>query len=278
MRIGFIAFLFVLTVFAGSACWGKPAESGLVVITLEFDVDENGKAHDIRILDASHPKYGDLGISVIRKQTFEPKDRKRRMTAPVGFVIQTNGSTTDLYIWKSEYYFPSDKLSGFHQAWFSKHLAAMKEPKLASVATDKDAFVLRVLDLPTWGRPVAVRIEKKGDSITRKIIVLSGNGGYAPGHIKAEKVDEMSAAEFAKLLGDFERAGFWKLPVTDDVNGLDGNELLIETVRNGEYGVFVRWTPEHSSTERGLRKLNKVVSDLLSQSAALEKEQHAAAQ
>lgn len=270
MRIGFLPFLF-LAVFCVSSCHKQSADLepqqqssnlDLAVITLEFDVDANGKAQNIRIVNATHPKDEELGAAVIREHVFEPKYRNRRITAPVTFVIHADGSRTDVGIVDDDDYFPPEMLRGNYQGWFSKFLAAMKEPKLASLAKDRDIFVLRVLDLPSFQHPVAVRIEKKGDSITRRAVVLSGAGGYEPGDIKMEKTDTMSVADYEELLDSLEKSGFWKLAPNDDEIGFDGSELIIETVRNGKYAVFVRWTPEARAKERGLTKLNEVIARL----------------
>jgi hypothetical protein len=85
--------------------------------------------------------------------------------------------------------------------------------------------------------------------------MLSGSGGYAPGDIKEERSEEISEAEFEVLRKAIERTGFWDLLPKDEVIGLDGSQLVIESIREGKHVVFVRWTPEHQSNERRLAEL-----------------------
>lgn len=152
-------------------------------------------------------------------------------------------------------YFPKDAVSDFEQTWYAKHLSAMKEPVLVSRGDDKSQFAFRVLYLPTWGRPVAVRIEKTGETIVRRSVMLSGDGGYDPGKVKEEKRNAVTATDFAALLGEIRKSGFWDLSPKDEVMGFDGSQLIIEAIQDGKHVVLVRWTPEHDTAKRGLTGL-----------------------
>ena len=159
-------------------------------------------------------------------------------------------------------YFPKDSISDFEQQWYGKHLAAMKEPVLSTQAKEKSYFVFRVLYLPTWGRPVAVRIEKKGGEIIRRAVLLSGDGGYDPGSIKEEKNEKISDAEFSRFQSELEKSRFWTLPARDDVRGFDGSELVIEAITDGRHVVFDRWTPQDETEKRGLTAVFALTSRL----------------
>jgi hypothetical protein len=39
------------------------------------------------------------------------------------------------------------------------------------------------------------------------------------------------------------------------VTGFEGGQLIIETIKDGEHRVRVRWTPEHEAAKRGLSDL-----------------------
>ena len=66
--------------------------------------------------------------------------------------------------------------------WYSKHLRAMKEPSLWKLAqNDRSAVVYRFLWLPTFDRPVSVRLVKSGESALLDAVELDGRGGYEPG-------------------------------------------------------------------------------------------------
>lgn len=155
----------------------------------------------------------------------------------------------------ADVYFPKGAVSDFEQTWYAKHLSAMKEPVLVPKGDDRSYFAFRVLYLPTWGRPVSVRIEKNGASIIRRAVMLSGDGGYDPGKIKEEKRSELTTTDFAAFLGELEKSGFWKLSPKDDVMGTDGRKLIIEAIQNGKHKVLVRWTPEYDTAKRGLEEL-----------------------
>jgi len=152
-------------------------------------------------------------------------------------------------------YFPKGTVSDFEQTWYAAHLSAMKEPVLASRGADKSHFAFRILYLPTWGRPVAVRIEKTGERIVLRSVMLSGDGGYGPGTVKDEKESTITATEFASLLGEIRKSGFWELSPKDEVIGFDGSQLIIEAIQDGKHVVFVRWTPENQTAKRGLAGL-----------------------
>ena len=79
-------------------------------------------------------------------------------------------------------------ISGKLAKWFSEHLRAMDEPSLWAMSRDdRHAVVYRFLWLPTWGRPVSVRIERLGDEATLSLVQLDGSGGYDPGEIAVDK-------------------------------------------------------------------------------------------
>jgi hypothetical protein len=159
-------------------------------------------------------------------------------------------------------YFPKNTVSDFEQTWYAKHLSAMKEPVLVSRGDDKSHFAFRVLYLPTWGRPVAVRIEKTGEKIVRRSVILSGDGGYDPGRVKDEKESAITATEFATLLAEIRKSGFWELSPKDEVIGCDGSQLILEAIQDRKHVVFVRWTPEHDTAKRGLTGLVSLYSRL----------------
>lgn len=154
----------------------------------------------------------------------------------------------------SAVYFPVGSISEFQQSWYSSHLEAMEEPVLATTE-DQDYFALRVTYLPTWGRPIAFRYEIGDGKATHRAVMLTGSGGYDPGGVRSEIVGSPPPDRMSELISALEVSGYWRLAAEDDVRGLDGSELIVETVRNGGYRVLVRWTPEHDTEERNLTGL-----------------------
>ena len=84
--------------------------------------------------------------------------------------------------------------------------------------------------------------------------MLSGDGGYL-GEIKEEKRADITKSEFVALLEDIRKSGFWELSPNDDVAGADGSRLIIGAIQDGRHVIFVRWTPEHDTADRGLSGL-----------------------
>jgi len=138
-----------------------------------------------------------------------------------------------------EPFFPKGSVSDFEQGWYAKHLSAMKEPVLPAEDINPGKFALRVLYLPTWGRPVAFRYEARDGHFLRRFIMLSGDGGYDPGKIKSESTKEIGEDQIQAIFAALDQTGFWKLPVDDKVIGLDGSQLIVETIKDGKYQVRV---------------------------------------
>lgn len=158
-------------------------------------------------------------------------------------------------IMAADVYFPKGSVSDFEQTWYAEFLSAMKEPVLTLPTGDKDYFAFRILYLPTWGRPVVLRVERRSGIAMRRAVILSGDGGYDPGEIKAEQRADVTKSEFAALLEGLRKSGFWELPLKDDVIGTDGSQLIVEVVQAGRHAVLVRWTPEADTAKRGLSAL-----------------------
>ncbi|MFC4526350.1 hypothetical protein ISN76_19005 [Dyella halodurans] len=134
-------------------------------------------------------------------------------------------------------------------------LHGFNEPTLTATGKAPGYFAVRLTYLPTFRHPIALRYERNGAKTTRRAIVLSGQFGQRVGPVAFEKTDSPSVAEIddiKKAIGD---AGYWNLPVTDNVRGADGDILIVEVVSNGECKGISRWEPESRADARGLAKL-----------------------
>ena len=76
----------------------------------------------------------------------------------------------------------------------------MNEPKLSLTGKAPGYFVLRVLFLPTWGRPVAVRYKSDGVNAVRRAVMLSGEGGYEPGREREREREDSRRSEISYTL------------------------------------------------------------------------------
>lgn len=185
-------------------------------------------------------------------------------SAPAGMTVAHAGDVKEIILSHETKtpYLPKGYVSDFYQYWFSKHLSAMGEPVLAPEGKDKDYFVFRMLYLPCFAEPVAVRFEKTGTKIIRKSIQLSGMGGYEPGDIKEEKLLEITDSEFARISEEIKRCSFETMTGDDGVFGYDGSLLVVECIKDGKYTLIVRWTPESETKKRGLCSVLALVSRL----------------
>jgi len=88
--------------------------------------------------------------------------------------------------------------------------------------------------------------------------LMSGTGGYAPGHPVQNKISTLTKEETTRFLEKIDGYEFWTLPAFDASRiGLDGAHWVIEGVKNGTYRVVARWSPRDGSVRAiGLFMLN----------------------
>jgi hypothetical protein len=152
-------------------------------------------------------------------------------------------------------YFPKGSLNDdekgdkFRREWYSEHLQAMKEPSLWEMSRNKNSHAYRFLYLRSFHNPIAVRVDlndKGAGTIVVKI--LSGAGGYKPGHVTRNERRKLTKLEIEHLLLVMNELKFWELPsypqMPPDTIGLDGAQWITEGVKGGVYHVVDRWSPE----------------------------------
>jgi hypothetical protein len=139
---------------------------------------------------------------------------------------------------------------GWH---YSAHLAAVGETSIRMVSRRKpDPTVYRLLWLPSFHHSVCVRIDRAGEGAKLRVWVLDGKGGYEPGQIAIDKSVSLDADKVRELDHRMEQAAFWKMPTQEkrDVNVIDtdGDQLIIEGVKGGEYHIVDRRMPDQAFT------------------------------
>jgi hypothetical protein len=172
----------------------------------------------------------------------------------------------------AEKYFPDNSVSDFEEQRYSKHLSAMQEPVLPHTNIPERFFALRLLYLPTWGPPVAVRYESQDGKHFRRSVMLTGQGGYEPGKIKKQTKEGVSQEDVDSIIESLKSAMVWQMEEDDGVIGLDGSQLIIETIWNSEYQVRTRWTPEHDTKARGLQGLVQIYTNEFQSSGFWDKQ------
>jgi hypothetical protein len=136
--------------------------------------------------------------------------------------------------------------SEFVEAWYSGHLVAMGEPSLWKLARSRhDATVYRLLWLPTFHHPVCVRVEQAPRGAKLHVTVLDGEGGYDPGQVALERNVVLSEEEWKNLNELLELTRFWAMPtIVRDDGGCDGDQLIVEGLRDGTYHLVDRGVAE----------------------------------
>lgn len=139
-------------------------------------------------------------------------------------------------------------VDSFDDEWFSKHLKAAGEPSLYRAARRPHAAgagALRFTWLPSFHHPVIVRIVWGPGQPPRLIAtLLSGAGGYEPGHIDKRMNRPLTKAEMTRLRALLLRTRVLEEPPTTCTFGVDGAEWVIESVSGAGYHLIKRWSPE----------------------------------
>lgn len=138
-------------------------------------------------------------------------------------------------------------------AWYGKHLAAMKEPSLFKLSSDKDLCVYRFLWLRTFHNPIVVRLIVNNDGSAHLISkITSGAGGYEPGEVTESIEKIISAEEVDSIELALSGLDFWDLPSTVEDSELDGAQWIVEGVKDGKYHIVDRWSPDRLYEELAL--------------------------
>ena len=152
-------------------------------------------------------------------------------------------------------YFPDHVLGDdarvekFKVDWYSKGLTALHEPSLWEESKNHKTPIYRFLWLRSFHHPVSVRLDVQSDStglVTTK--VTSGQGGYSPGKIIENQIRKLTREQTRWFLDLVDEVKFWDLPTNppkeSDVIGVDGAQWIVEGVRDAQYHIVDRWSPD----------------------------------
>jgi hypothetical protein len=156
------------------------------------------------------------------------------------------------------------KINDFVVKWYSKHLKAMKEPSLWQLSKkDRSATVYRFLWLPTFHRPVSVRLVRSSEGTILHAVLIDGRGGYEPGKIIISKTAKISGKQWENFQRCLDKVQFWEMPSKDpEDGGLDGDHLILEAVRAGKHHIVDRWSPDAGGDYTKLCRYMLVLSGL----------------
>jgi hypothetical protein len=145
--------------------------------------------------------------------------------------------------------------------WYHKHLSAMGEPSLFSVADTDDGDQIRFLCLPTFSKPISFRSFERDGRFWVRVVRLTGQGGYEPGKIEIDSSIEITTQERTTLTEAVIKSTK-ECKLTDDqqsiLSGLDGTQWILEARINGRYHFQEVWEPEYWTSEEGVRSLEEL--------------------
>jgi hypothetical protein len=177
----------------------------------------------------------------LQKQDRPPKRTKLATGRP-----DCRMATKDQYSFPAGVLFPrvpDSEVDGGLRGWYSTALRRMKEPSLSCGQVGGESY--RLLVLPTWAPPVAVRVMLKETRATLTVAMLSGAGGYDPGRLRVKVRRQLFTAEHRELRLALSALRLWSTPTRDDERfGADGTRWILEGRSAQAYHVVDRWFPE----------------------------------
>ena len=142
-------------------------------------------------------------------------------------------------------------LRNFTNRWYSEELFALDEEALY----DSEDEVYRFSYFPAFSNSIVVRINIKDDG-TAEINYKVGNGsaGAHSGGILKSETAELNKNETQEFIDLLSSNTYWNLPREIERLGLDGHEIVIEGIKDGEYHIVDRWVPEKDDPLYNIQK------------------------
>jgi hypothetical protein len=157
-------------------------------------------------------------------------------------------------------------------AGYAKLLGRMDESQLPSFTEDLNAEVYRLMILPTWGNPIAIRVQRHGELYALAARRLDGQAGYEYGTLVESKDVDLSADDSKALSDLIQGLGFFQLPMNDGVLEDDGDYWILEGVSQGNYHVALRWSAaSYDPGKRGLKPFLALCRFLVDNSSLSER-------
>jgi hypothetical protein len=136
----------------------------------------------------------------------------------------------------------------FRSYWYSKHLEALNEPVLSSIAEHDETY--RFLWLRSFHHPITIRIWRTGDEKNMVFKELDGHGGDWPGKMIAHQARRITTDEWNKFINLIQEASYWQLPAVGEDSGLDGANWILEGKKDGQYHLVDLWSLGSSGNYR----------------------------
>jgi hypothetical protein len=162
---------------------------------------------------------------------------------------------------RSGWYFPPEVMPQPMHAIYRDRLEALGEPRLRADAGGTRVSALRILCVNAFGGSAAVRYAFDDMGATRRAVQLQGRGG--PNPVVVDHTDRLTRTQADALLASLDASGFWVMGTKEEVNGRDGRQIVVETIRGNEHRVVDRWTPSIDTDERHLAAFYDFYRDAL---------------
>ncbi len=140
--------------------------------------------------------------------------------------------------------------------WYACTLGALNEPSLFALRNDKSIQVYRFLWLPSFHRPISVRLTVNADGtgsiVTRSVDSHAGlltKPASDTGKVIRDETSVIDEDQVKEVLVRLQGFSFWSMPTEDEqaAFGEDGAQWILEGLRRGEYHVVDRWSPKDDS-------------------------------
>lgn len=119
--------------------------------------------------------------------------------------------------------------------YYSRFLYAMKEPLLFNKKSNKEIY--RFTWLRTFHHPVAIRIEKDGETCLLYWKLGGGEGGYDPGELIIVKSKPIDIKIWEELKTMLQKMDFWHMNRTVNDMTIDGSKWILEGAEPEQYRV-----------------------------------------
>jgi hypothetical protein len=142
-------------------------------------------------------------------------------------------------------------------SWYSDILAQLDEPSLCELSNDRAGRAYRLLYLPSFDFPIAVRLEIARDGSGEVHVKRHlGFSAVRPGELVEYRRILIEPQSVDCFLREVDIGSFWLLPTEVEACGLDGSHWIIEASDQGRYHSVHRWSPSSGAVRTlGLRLL-----------------------
>lgn len=140
-------------------------------------------------------------------------------------------------------YFPKEQ-----ESYYTKYLAAMKEPSLMPQAQGEKAFSMRFTWLRSFHDPIAIRIWKEGEDRFIRAVRLTKQEDYSPGPASKDFTRQLTPDEWKQIAAITESPLIWT-PLNHEERiavwgGCDGARWIFERRDEGKYSLLDLWCPK----------------------------------